>query len=53
MNSELAYALKWIPWSEAGFPKDKCPWKNPYEMKREKHRPKPEIEKEARRLLGL
>lgn len=51
MSKELTYALKWVPWSEEGFPKEKCPWRNPYEMK--KHRPKPEIEKEARRLLGL
>lgn len=50
----MAAALKWIPWADAGFPTDKrCPYGNPYEMRKEKHRPKPEIEREARQLLGL
>jgi hypothetical protein len=44
--------LKWLPWADAGFPTPTHLYKNPREMKREKHRPKPEIEKVARELLG-
>ena len=51
MSNELAYALKWTPWADTGFSKEKYPTKNPYERK--KHRPKLEVESEARKLLGL
>jgi hypothetical protein len=34
---------------DKGQPMDNCPWKNPYQFR--KHRPKPEIEAEARKIL--
>lgn len=49
MSTELQHAIKWVQWVDAGEPMDKCPWKNPYQFK--KHRPKPEIEIEARKHL--
>lgn len=53
MTTELIHALKWLPWSDKGFPTDKkqCPYVGYREMRRKKHRPKPEIEKVARQLL--
>lgn len=44
----MAYALKWVYWSNQGFPKDTCPWKNASEMK--KHKPK--LEDVARSILN-
>jgi hypothetical protein len=38
-----------VVWTDAGEPKDQCPWKNPYQFK--KHRPKPEIEAKAREIV--
>lgn len=35
---------------DEGQPLDKCPWRNPYQFK--KHKPKPEVENEARKILA-
>jgi len=34
---------------DAGQSMDQCPWKNPYQFR--KHKPKPEVEIEARKIL--
>jgi hypothetical protein len=53
LTTELIHALKWLPWSDKGFPTDKeqCPYVGYREMRRKKHKPKPEIESVARQLL--
>lgn len=50
MSTELEHAVKWVKWIDGGEIKEECPWKNHYQFK--KQRPKPEIEAQARELLG-
>lgn len=44
----MDYAIDWVKWSDTGFKKELCPWKNPRAFRNRK----PRLESEARQFLA-